>query len=536
MNKYTIDVYSSAKRFLSDQAAVQREKKQLFQCLIYTFFWGLLAHGYQFLNSNFSHDSLDGFYGGGREAVHKIELGRFGVPLYRYFLRGWLETPWIIGILGLLWLGLALWCISKVFPKIRNRRSILFFTAGILSTNLTVTAVAATYMHDFDCNMLALMFATLAVLLWKSISSTHHWKAGILPLLCGIAAIALSLSIYQSYVSVAITLILIVLILELLDGADWKRVFQKGCTGALMLLLGGIAYGIALKASFILTDVEPSTAYNSLSVMEKLSIGKIPELVFNTYRDWGERFFHPSTTWLLPEVFSVINALICLFVFVLLAVPAVRRCRLQEGALLFCFAALLPLGMNICYVLTSGMVHDLMRYANCFVYLLAILLLLQFESANQNRINPAKRVLSAVIAMMLFATVWSGVQTANVAYLKKELDAQAELSRMTRISMEMDQQEGYIREETPVVFVGMDTQRKAGFEGIADITGMGYTTMIPDDHKSYNSYFRYYLNDPINAVSLRSSMGLNDVIENMPVYPTPGYIRLENGILIVKVG
>ena len=137
---------------------------------------------------------------------------------------------------------------------------------------------------------------------------------------------------------------------------------------------------------------------------------------------------------------------------------------------------------------------------------------------------------------MMCCIVWSGTQTANAAYLKKELDAQAELSRMTRISIEMDRQEGYDRDQTPVVFVGMSDQSKYGFRAVSDITGLEFTTAIPEDYKSYNAYFRYYLNEPINAVALEESMGLNEVIDAMPAYPEEGYVRLENGILIVKIG
>ena len=98
----------------------------------------ILAHGYGIMDSNFSHDSLNEFNGLIFGNQWKIQLGRFLIPVYRNFSRTDLTLPWLIGILGLLWCGLAVYLVIRIF-QIENP-FLIFMTAGIFTANLTISA------------------------------------------------------------------------------------------------------------------------------------------------------------------------------------------------------------------------------------------------------------------------------------------------------------------------------------------------------------------------------------------------------------
>lgn len=71
---------------------------------------------------------------------------------------------------------------------------------------------------------------------------------------------------------------------------------------------------------------------------------------------------------------------------------------------------------------------------------------------------PESRVFSGCAAIslaLIAALVWGNIQTANALYLKKDLERQATLSRMTELCLRLDQTEGYVPGETPVVFIGL---------------------------------------------------------------------------------
>ena len=127
---------------------LRQNRKQLYLALAATFVLGLWTHGYGFLHDSFSKDSLSEFYGSAGGSAWKIQLGRVIVPIYRQIFRTELTLPWMIGLLSLLWIGLAVYLVARIF-RMQSKVSVVLL-AGILTANITVAATAATYSHDYD--------------------------------------------------------------------------------------------------------------------------------------------------------------------------------------------------------------------------------------------------------------------------------------------------------------------------------------------------------------------------------------------------
>lgn len=83
---------------------------------------------------------------------------------------------------------------------------------------ITVSATAATYIHDLDSYMFAMLCAVAAVWLWN-----RHPKGWLL----GWALAAVSLGIHQSYGFLPVSLAMMVCALDLLNGDEFGGVFQK---------------------------------------------------------------------------------------------------------------------------------------------------------------------------------------------------------------------------------------------------------------------------------------------------------------------
>ena len=193
------------KRYLNYLSnALKQNKKIIFCALISTFAWGTIAHGSFFLHNSFSHDSLNELVPSVMGNSWKIQLGRVFVPIYRLILGEIVTTPWTIGLLSLFYIAIAVFLVAKIF-KIKSR-SIIVLISGIFVTNISVISITATYIHDLDCYMFALALSVFAVYLWRK------YKKGYL---CGAIPICFSLGLYQSFISVTITLIIISLIIDL---------------------------------------------------------------------------------------------------------------------------------------------------------------------------------------------------------------------------------------------------------------------------------------------------------------------------------
>ena len=105
----------------------------------------------------------------------------------------------------------------------------------------------------------------------------------------------------------------------------------------------------------------------------------------------------------------------------------------------------------------------------------------------------------------------------------------------------MENYEGYVTGETPVVFVGTPAallDSIPGFEQIDNITGCSNQLVIgKGSRERYRAYFDYILLNPaIMADSeIWSQMQTDSRVADMPCYPAEGSIAIVDGILVVKM-
>lgn len=513
-----------------------QEKKWLCISLCAVFLWGLVAHGYCFLQDSFNHDSLAEFNGLVFGNQIKFAAGRFLVPLYRNVFRTDLTLPWLIGVLALLWLGLAVFFVLKIFD-IRSP-ILVFLIAGVFTVNTAITATAASYLHDFDSDCFAILSAVMAVYLWRKVP----WGS-----LIGAFFVVGPLGIYQSNISVTIVLVMLVCILDLLNGEDFRRVFRNGIKALGMLLLGVVLYCVALQIVIAVTGHGLATGNdNTLDRMRELSLSNVFSYIAGAYRDCWRRL----TFAISPYSGSMVRGatmglagiiMISLFVFLLK-----KGIPLTSKLLCICLVALLPMGMNITYVLSAGAVHDLMAFSIWLFYLQALLfaywLVRDLGACQLKWIPKFICKLPGLVAMALvFVLVYGNVQVANTLYLKKDLEKDAYLSLMTRVVYDMERVEGYVPGETPVVFVGQSDQIQTvpGTEQCEDIIGAWAPgPVILRDQCYYAAYFSYILANP--AVMAENPVWyplLSDPrVAIMPVYPNEGYLDFVDGVLVVRLG
>lgn len=511
---------------------IEEGKKWLYFSLLSTLLWGLVAHGYHFLQSSFNHDSLAEFNGLAFGNGLKISLGRFLVPLYRNVFRTDLTLPWLIGVLALLWLGLAVFLVLRIF-EIRSK-GIAFLTAGIFTVNTAVMATAASYLHDFDSNMLAVLCAVMAVYLWRKVP----W--GSLPGACFVTAL---LGIYQCSISITITLAMFVCILDLMRGEDCLPVLKKGFQAIGMILLGGILYYIALQvvSSVIGVSLESGNV-NSLDKILKMTPASILSDTVGAYRDCYRRLFQLLSPY--PE--SVVRRATVLLVgiFLLSVVVFLWDRRISLGSKLLCIAliALLPLGMNITYVLSGGDVHDLMVLALWLSYLLPLLCGLWLAERWKTRFPRYLHKLPQFISSILvFLLLYGNVQAANTLYLKKDLEERAFFSLMTQVVYDMEQVDGYVPGTTPVVFAGLSPhiQSVSGTEDYTQLVGVWHPgPIVLQEAIYYQAYFNNILARPAQMADYATwhTMLKDPRVAEMPIYPAKGSIAMLEDTLVVHLG
>ncbi len=320
--------------------------------LVSSFFWGIVAHAYGFLHGSLTHDSLADMNAAEGDNLWKIALGRVLVPLYHTLTRGDVTLPWMNGVLAMVYIALAVFLVTKIF-KVQSKL-LIFIVAGIFVVNNTVTATAATYMHDFDQNIFALFCSVGAVYLWQR--SPKGFLLAIIP-------VGISMALYQAYISVSITLIMIILLLGLFEGEEVKSVFIKGMKALAMLLGGSVIYFLLVKFVLFVTATElRSGRYNSVDIFCSMSIERFAFCIAKGYFNSVRQFVDVVSAY--PRLLSIVLHFIFLFIGVWCVISGICSKKMTVGAkvLSLLLIGLLPIGVNAVYPLTNGMSHDLMHF------------------------------------------------------------------------------------------------------------------------------------------------------------------------------
>lgn len=506
-------------------------KKMLLQSFIYTFIFGFISHGYCFLNTVMSHDALNNIYIGAKWT--RLRAGRFFYPIYLSWVRGRVLVPWLIGCLAIIWISFVVYMIVKIFEI--SKTVIIAVVAGICVANPTVYSIAATYLHDLDADMFALMCAVLGAYLWSKAIASIDIKNRVILLGVGAFATSVALGIYQSFLSVTIVLIMLVCVRDAITGDDFIDILKRGLQGIAMLAVSAVFYVIesVLFSTFTGISILGNSDYNSLgNVANSLSTGIFTSIVA-AYLDVIKAFkslltMDGTNLFLLAHVVIVV-------VIVALSVYSVIKMRWNNRVLFVLLGILMPFAMNVTYVLSGGVIHDLMRYAFWFVYFVALIFSMNFREDIRISLKIRQGVHFAVL-LSIFVIIFGNVQTANSIYMKKHLEYQGTLSYMTRVADRMESNEEYIPGETPVLFVGEDVigESRRGFEKYERFTGVNITSPLTF-YDTYEQYFEYVLGLPLNF-SEDNELRQDEKIQKMPIFPKEGSITMIDGTMVVKLG
>ncbi|MDE6108164.1 MAG: glucosyltransferase domain-containing protein [Oscillospiraceae bacterium] len=504
------------------------QKELLLRVFVSTLLFGLAAHAYSYFNLMYSHDSLLVYQWS--DAGEMIGVGRFLVPVYMQ-IRGSFYPPFLVGLLSLVFLGGAAYLMLRLLNIKSKIPTVLL--PGVLATSTTLTLINATYSKDADTYMLALLLAVAAVCI------CCRRPIGF-PI--GVVLLAMSLALYQAFFQVAVFLAMIFVVKVIMEGAQVKKILFTGVKLVAMLLLGLVLYYVALRVVLQATGRGLTESYNGLTHLGEFGgPGEILALLKDTWT-------FPLTSLHTPEVIRSewigrLNDIVLLLIVALLGLLAWCR-KVRGGALglLLAVVLLMPFGMNVVYFISLGMVHSLMLFSLYLIYFFAAMLLEMFledAAAEGNLWTQVRRGARYLLPALLCVLIFNNVVFSNQAYLKKDLDYQTTLFTMTRIVDRMEQLEGYVAGQTPVVMVGTLAGNgiSAARDGLRELPGLGlwhrYSVTYPT---SYRWYFREILAYPINLVSVgNTDWALREEVMAMPVFPAAGSCRMIDGTAISKL-
>lgn len=523
------------------------KKNELFLLSLFaTFAIGLIAHGYAFLNSLFSHDSLYEMYILD-SASWKISLGRYLNPLQRYIFGDVIALPWLNGLMSLFLIAVASWLTVRLFSL--SKRWQVIAISGIFVTNIAVYVTIATFITDLVPNSFALVAAITAALCWEKQQrafSARYFAAAV-------ALTVVTLALYQSYISVTIVAMILLSIWRLIDKAEPKKVFVKGVVGILMVTAGAVIYLLSVKTVCLITDVElVSGRYNSLT---KLWDGdnNIFARILPTYKMTVKAFVNPAQLfnvfewWTGASFLNFAAQVINIALFVLSGIAFIRVIIAGKGLNKWAYVMIalllvaLPPVLNMTYIAT-GIDHELTRFVFCFAYVAMIMLsdrVKRLPAPRKSMLSAMRNNIMPILLVCITLLIFQNVRMANAAYLKRDLEKSSTLSVMTCVISAIEATEGYELGKTTVAFVGNPGRVQNGEPGFGDVNtllGFDYKSQITSQAK-YKAYFANILQYPITLLAGEEyeALLLDERVAELPIFPEAGSVTVIDDVVVVKM-
>lgn len=495
------------------------------------FFFCLVAHGFAYFNFAPSHDVLNylSHLGGSWE----IGLGRFFQPLYD-MLRGGYVMPWLTGILTMLFGGIACFLISDLM-NIKNRW-LVFFSAGAVVANASMTEVNYSFVYLTDVFTLALLFACAGAFALVRVRGA----AGIA---LGCVFFTLAMGIYQSYIMAGVILLVFDAMKHALhDRSLWKSQWKQWGRYVLCVVCTAVVYFGVFRLLLLCTGIPTANTYNSPDNLTNMTAATLLQYVKHAYSSFLSFFFGYRQTPF--SLFYLANMLLFGLAGVLLMGHLIReKLPVFNWFILLIGAAAVPAFGQFMSILTlSSQTYFLASHPLFLLYPGLIALIGSLNGGMKKASLPSFERRFSIRVLALFTCgmlIYNCVRFSNEMYMFRQIQYDKTVSHVTRIMDDLHEVPGYQHGETEVVFFGSLAHTLNNIEqpeGYRWLTGMGGAATT---YSMIMQNFIYMMgerpNIQIDSSATYKAYSLRDDIDLMPCYPTSGYCAMVDGVVVVRL-
>ena len=496
---------------------------------------GWITHFYMFTHKLPNWDDLNNIDAPGSQDY----LGRWFLK-YIHPLGSQYSIPAVHGLLFIVFLAIAA-CFVVEIMQIKSMTGAALVPAVMVTFPSVVSTM--TFMFMAHTSGIAIMMTCAAVYIMR------RYKYGWLP--C-IAMLICVLGTYQSYISIAIGLMLAGMIIDVLKGEKATPVIKKGLLCAVVLIIAVVIYMILSHIIYPNLDNE---TYGGVGNMGKIAIADMPILVGRCYKRFLEYFLWKPFAF-VTKTTQTINIIVCILAVILFGYLIWKKKMYQQWMeLVLCvvLCGFMPLGVAFIYFMAPEVDYSmLMLYAYTLIYVLVIALLEQcIEEWNCNQIGSTTTVARysryTIVLITVFAmgiSCYTDYLLTNKAYLRMDFAEQRVSNYFNRIIASVESQDGY-QNGDEVALIGnfyyktnpsvveidvLDSESLRELSGVALENGM-MTSGARDN------FIRHYVGFDVAHLSEKDKLEIakTEEFRSMPDYPAEGAIQKMDGMWIVKL-
>ena len=493
---------------------------------------GIITHITMITDTIMSQDGLWNSMEYYRPGDWETSLGRWGIELVER-LNFFIAIPTVSTISCILLMAISAVFIIDVF-ELKNKVSIIFTSLiVVLTPTLTATLLyiysAFAYCFNFLITVLAIWF----------IYKFKYKKTG---LVLATILFMFSLSIYQSYIGVSIGLCIMISIIELIkSNKSIKEILINIGKTILVVAIGVFIY-------YVLTNIILNISGLELNYRNEESTFSVIEIIKNlgtsiikTYKDFFMFFLGNDIIFnanyrreLFSGAFLILLGIISL-VAILSINPKEKKERILRIILSILFIIVIPIGLNFIDIIALG--NEMYALTAVQMILIIPFAFAMFESINKCIIF---KWMAILCCLYMLGTYYIA---DNTSYTALKMTYNQAYSTTVRLLDRIENTNGY-RKEYPMVFggiIGNDNYPRTSDLYQYTIGSVVNNTVF---HGSYSGaigtwvkFVKIFFGIDVEVCTpeIYYQIVTSETYKNMQVFPAQDSIRIENGIVIIKL-
>ena len=398
------------------------------------------------------------------------------------------------------------------------------------------------YVHTVQYYAFSILLSFFALILLKSPKLINVLFSGIL--------FCLSVGIYQGYLPLIVSLMLIYLMIRIFDieeNAKETGFFAIRC--AVSIVLGLVLYFVINNLFLAVSQVE-LTEYQGLDQMGNVFAYSLFDLMSNALKSFFNlpfsiQFGINTTRFIRVSILVIFIISTCYFIYLVskVNISAIRKLVCILLFILFPFAA-----NSIFIICPSANIHTLMVYALVCIFFLPIVLLeIDKRIITDSDDVSAKKwthkinsFVSAIMCVLLSLVCLNYVWLDNGNYTAIYYENQETVSYFNRLATRIQSVPGYTT-EMKVAIIGnsfSDPLHASYFDNQDPFEFVGTSADYIDNKYTRDKWFKHYLGYMLSLASEDeiALLSKTKTVQNMQVYPDDQSILVYDGYLIVKIG
>lgn len=484
---------------------------------------GFITHLFGLVNVLHNYDDIwiqPMGYGSG------VEIGRWMLTLMgdvvNWFGGGFILTV-VNGILFILFVAVTAAFVVNIF-KVENRVS------AVLIGMLFVVFPAMTSVMFFRYTTVYYGIALLESVLAVWILNRHKYGWVISTIL-----IAVSMGIYQAYVSITIGLFVMLLIQETLKGkSNLVIMIRRGILDCVVLILGLLLYFLCLKCVLACYG-ETLTDYQGVNAMGQIELYQLPRLIWQAFSSFCKMPIYDYCALANSKLLKL--SYLCLaglsaVILVYLLIVKVRKINLIVFTGLLCLV--FPIAVNFVVIMAPDCnTYTIMVYSFVLVGCLPLILM---ECVPEEFWKTWKVLCKKGIFLATGVIILSYGYYANVEYTAQYFANRQVENYVSAMVTQVRMTEGFTAEKQ-WAFLGEidDPLLESPWEDAMCYGGNRYTEYLVNTY-SRSAWFKNYVGYTLPMASEEKVLALWEMeeVKEMPCWPDQGSIRVVGDTVVIK--